>query len=464
MTTLIPKFDFKNGNATPDGAINRPISEKLEEWVSIKDFGAIGDGTTDDTTAIQDAHDFIVDSGQPGMLFFPSGTYKCTSGLTINTGYVSCFGQRAILNFSSITTTIACITFIGGNPYFGNPYNQADCVFEGFKIVGPGAALCAALVFDQLIVGSNLGPAHMTVRNCNITDFNDGVQILNHTYLVTFDCVDISNCYHGLYGINPVVDAGENIRFNNGTIYACFEAFKNSNGATTWNFYGTSFDYCSSSLLTIDTGQASFTGCHFETSTKCISATTNTITTFTGCYFLSVNDTQDKFIENNGFMTITGGRIATPDANTNIVYSTSRLTMVGTHIQSASATLYTIASGNYYVYLPNLNIVKTNAQINSSSSVIGTAFKSINYVTLTVLSTYVSLGVGDSSGLFTFRDETSGGVAVYAADSSGTIQIANSITGGFTMAYTGGQMSVRVTSGTVPRIISWSFVQNALSA
>ena len=46
MTTLIPKYDQ---GAT--GATNRPINLKLAESVSVKDFGAVGDGSTDDTAA-----------------------------------------------------------------------------------------------------------------------------------------------------------------------------------------------------------------------------------------------------------------------------------------------------------------------------------------------------------------------------------------------------------------------------
>jgi len=52
MTTLIPKFDFKNGGATPDGAINRAINLKLQEFVSLLDFGADPTGITDSTAAI----------------------------------------------------------------------------------------------------------------------------------------------------------------------------------------------------------------------------------------------------------------------------------------------------------------------------------------------------------------------------------------------------------------------------
>jgi hypothetical protein len=73
MTTLIPKFDLMNGGTTPTGAVNRSIQEKLSEVISVKDFGAKGDGTTNDTTAFQNAINAA--QGGFGMLYVPYGTY-----------------------------------------------------------------------------------------------------------------------------------------------------------------------------------------------------------------------------------------------------------------------------------------------------------------------------------------------------------------------------------------------------
>lgn len=67
------------------GAVVRTAQDKMREVVSVKDFGAIGDGVTDDTAAIQAA----VDAHQ--HVYFPIGTYLVTSTITC-----SQFGQCLI--------------------------------------------------------------------------------------------------------------------------------------------------------------------------------------------------------------------------------------------------------------------------------------------------------------------------------------------------------------------------------
>ena len=62
------------------GGVVRNLHDKLSDTVSVKDFGAVGDGVTDDTAAIQAA---ITASD---TIYFPDGTYLITDELTLADG------------------------------------------------------------------------------------------------------------------------------------------------------------------------------------------------------------------------------------------------------------------------------------------------------------------------------------------------------------------------------------------
>jgi hypothetical protein len=64
------------------GAVFRPVQDKLRETVSVKDFGAAGDGVTDDSAAIQAAIDYLA-TLFCGTLFFPDGRYLINTAVTI---------------------------------------------------------------------------------------------------------------------------------------------------------------------------------------------------------------------------------------------------------------------------------------------------------------------------------------------------------------------------------------------
>lgn len=59
-------------------AVARTVNGKLAEFVSVKDFGAVGDGVTDDTTAIQLA---ITNAKK---VYFPAGTYVTSAPLYLD--------------------------------------------------------------------------------------------------------------------------------------------------------------------------------------------------------------------------------------------------------------------------------------------------------------------------------------------------------------------------------------------
>ena len=75
-------FRQSNASGLLTGAVGKTVHQKLQEIVSVKDFGATGDGTTDDTTFIQAAIDSFSLTG--GTLYFPPGTYKVTTSINVN--------------------------------------------------------------------------------------------------------------------------------------------------------------------------------------------------------------------------------------------------------------------------------------------------------------------------------------------------------------------------------------------
>jgi hypothetical protein len=78
------------------GAVTRTVESKLADVVSVKDFGAVGDGVADDTAAIQAAIDYVIYNtgstvpvNHPGAVFMPGGRYRITD--TIHLGYGEIF-------------------------------------------------------------------------------------------------------------------------------------------------------------------------------------------------------------------------------------------------------------------------------------------------------------------------------------------------------------------------------------
>jgi hypothetical protein len=67
--------------ANGTGAAKRTLASKLSDVVSVKDFGATGDGVTDDTAAVQAA--ITAAAGVGSSVLFPTGAYLTTATLTV---------------------------------------------------------------------------------------------------------------------------------------------------------------------------------------------------------------------------------------------------------------------------------------------------------------------------------------------------------------------------------------------
>jgi polygalacturonase len=79
--------------------------KKGELFVNVKDYGAKGDGVTDDSQSIKDAINFLISNGG-GTLLFPFATYKCASVLGNFYGSnITIELNGSTLDFSSLSTS-----------------------------------------------------------------------------------------------------------------------------------------------------------------------------------------------------------------------------------------------------------------------------------------------------------------------------------------------------------------------
>lgn len=151
--TLVGDSSLISYVAPGTGAVTRSVHDKFAETVSVKDFGATGDGATDDTAAIQKA----LNLPGPKRVLFPAGTYLISATLWVHS-QTAVAGEGGRAKVSTVkrkngmyTDAFVAgtwdggthprsvfITWDGGAPYtLGSPGESIS--FTGIHIDGNGA-------------------------------------------------------------------------------------------------------------------------------------------------------------------------------------------------------------------------------------------------------------------------------------------------------------------------------------
>jgi len=178
------------------GSVTTNVGNKLAQTLSVKDFGAVGDGVTDDTAAINAAISALI----PGQaLYFPTTNsyYLFTSTITISAAYVTLISDS---KSSGLRYTGTGPAFIVANSFFsmrnillssnGGAYGAGATSTFGVQISGIG----------------NIG--NMLFNDVTIQNFgSDGISMQNGVFTVS-----INNCIiqaNGGCGVASQINASD---------------------------------------------------------------------------------------------------------------------------------------------------------------------------------------------------------------------------------------------------------------
>lgn len=173
MVSTIGSF-FK-GNAST--AVSRTFQSKMSDTVSAKDFGAKGDGTTDDSIAIQAAIDYVAGLNG-GTVVFPHGTYVCNvilkSGVTLKSDAM--MYQATFNGFSHVTLKQSVAGFIVDTP----STLTSGMAIHGINFLGLGASVSGGGVRFQNTKWS-------AIRSCCFNNHADQAMVHTAGFGVVFE-------------------------------------------------------------------------------------------------------------------------------------------------------------------------------------------------------------------------------------------------------------------------------------
>jgi hypothetical protein len=165
----------KSGTWLQDGtgAIARTLDAKLKEFsISVKDFGAVGDGATDDTAAIQRAITFAQTFFAGCIVRFPHSEphYRCLGTLNITGHGVTLEFETALTRLVFANGTADCIVIDGTSIGGAGVYNLAirnGLIDHSGKTGGATIKLYKAnnVLFDRVQVNNAHQPFDLNVTN-----------------------------------------------------------------------------------------------------------------------------------------------------------------------------------------------------------------------------------------------------------------------------------------------------------
>jgi hypothetical protein len=177
------------------GATSRPIQDKFREiWLSVKDFGAAGNGIAVDTTAIQTtinrAKSLIDTSTNLGgvVVWFPAGSYKIDQALTLSSAVGISLrggssGSTMIISTNSAANGITLTTC----SFFNISGLRIRPPTGGSSGIGLSFIDCADVIATDVILDSNSGGLYLNAVKAGTSAGNSTVFIFEQCEFIGQD-------------------------------------------------------------------------------------------------------------------------------------------------------------------------------------------------------------------------------------------------------------------------------------
>lgn len=355
-----PLIEEVSGLSTDINTVNKDI-ENLEKY-SVKAWGAKGDGTTDDSTAIQSA----INGTEYGIVFFPAGSYVMSNPVTLKRE-VRVFGaskngvkllapKGAFSVYPEFGTTVSDMTIVGSGSGIGisingtgnAPLRVNDIELDNLYIQNYDFGVRASWAWN------------VKITRCDIYNCGNALKILGTSVNnMVSDCV--LNNAGKRYSVVSFEQAGGNAEgwmFNN-----CFIGF----GSESFNIYGALAVEIVNCILDLNSGNGiTVTGAHnLKISNSWILCDSGNAVQFadlaaedslqcsiTGCHIYSKNGYGVRLGSNGNNCTITGNTFECKEQPIYIDFSGGH-TVVGNTSKTSSAS---IINGPENVFESNVNM------------------------------------------------------------------------------------------------------------
>lgn len=245
--------------------------------VNVLDYGAVGDGVTDDSAAFNSALTAATN------VYVPSGTYKIASTLTFQNANTRLYGSNATLSYTGIGNavtfngkayceisglTIDTLTGANGVVLSSLSHNGkvTNCIIDGFSSSGISISqsfygifsgndvtncgvgiLCTNEANGNLIIGNAIRQNLVGVRVDDTTNPTNGVEIIGNQ----IESAKVGSLY-GVYllGVNSIVVNGNRIELTQGTS----QIFVNSSASHTANYNQLIGNVCEGTIAGVTIG------------------------------------------------------------------------------------------------------------------------------------------------------------------------------------------------------------------